>query len=134
MLYVEQGLEGTEVSRLTGISETTISKWNNNEGWEKQRAARRLSPDKLIQRYYEQSERIIDAADEQKRPLTTGEVDSLAKLSISIARLDKRADASIVMSVLRNYNNYLLTVNPDLAKQNTDYQLEYVQSLINAEK
>lgn len=134
MLYVEQGLDGKEVSRLLKISETTISKWNKNEGWEQQRAARRLSPDKLILRYYEQSERIIDAADDEERPLTTGEVDALAKLSTSIARLDKRTDASIVMSVLRNYNNYLLTVNPDLAKQNTDYQLEYVQSLIHAEK
>lgn len=134
MLYVEQGLDGKEVSRLLKISETTISKWNKNEGWEQQRAARRLSPDKLILRYYEQSERIIDAADKEDRPLTTGEVDALAKLSTSIARLDKRTDASIVMSVLRNYNNYLLTVNPELAKQNTDYQLQYVQSLIHAEK
>lgn len=136
LLYVEQGLDAKAIAQMLDVSELTMSKWvnANNSEWKAQRAARTLSPDKLIRLYYEQSEKIVSAAGEDKRAITSAEADALNKLAAAIQRLDKKIDPSITMSVLRNYNNYLLQVNPELAKLNANYQIDYVQSLLDAQK
>lgn len=133
LLYVEQGLDAKQVSELTGISTNTLSKYNLADGWDKQRSARRLGPDKLIQRYYEQSNRLMDFIDSENRPANTSELDALAKLASSIQKLDKRTDASVVMSVLMGFNKWLLLVNHQQAKDMVPYQLDYVKQLLSAE-
>ena len=133
LLYVEQGLDAKQVSEITGISTNTLSSYNKKEDWEKQRSARRMSPDKLIARYYAESNKVIDKANEDNRALTIGEMDALAKLGATIQKLDKRTDPSIVMSVLIGFNNYLLPIDRELAKQFVPLQMEYVKQLLGAE-
>lgn len=133
-LFVEQGLDAREIHEMLGISENTISKWRGKENWDKQRAIRQLSPDKLISHYYEQSEKIVRKAKEEERALSASEADALNKLASAIQKLDKKVDSSISMSVLRNFNNWLVQINPEAAKTLIEFQTYYVQFLIDAEK
>lgn len=136
LLYVEQGLDAKEVAQMLKVSELTMSKWvnANNAEWKNLKAARTLSPDKLIRMYYEQSEAIVQQAKDDDRPISSGDADALNKLASAIQKLDKKIDPSITMSVLRNFNNYLIQINPELAKQCAAYQMEFVQSLLDAQK
>lgn len=134
LLYINQELSGKEVAEIIDVSENTVSKWNKEEHWDRQRSAMRTTPEKLVLRYYKQSDKIIDVAEEEQRALTTAEVDALAKLAASISKIDKTVSENIVMSVLRNYNNWLLLIDPDTAKANAKHQINYVQTLLDAKK
>jgi len=135
MMYVEHGIDAKAISEMLDISENTISKWvNSYENWKQQRQVRMLSPDKLISHFYEQSEEIIKQSKDEKRPINSGEADALNKLASAIQKLDKKIDPSISMSVFRNYNNYLMQIDPLLAKQNAEHQLMYIQQLMNESK
>lgn len=133
-LYVEQGLDAKEIHHFLGIAESTLSKYVKAENWKAQRASRTLSPDKLITLYYAQSDAIVQKAKDENRAITVSEADALNKLATAIQKLDKKVDSSISMSVLRNFNNWLLQINPDAAKTLVEYQTHYIQFLINAEK
>ena len=135
MLYVEHGLEANKISEMLDVSENTISKWVNcHEDWKQQRRVRLLSPDKLIVLYYEQSEEIIKAAKDEDRAITSAEADALNKLAAAIQKLDKKIDPSISMSVFRNFNNYLMQIEPKLAKEVAEHQLMYVQKMLDESK
>ena len=130
LLYVEQGMEAKQIAQLLGISEQTLSKWVQKENWKVQRQARSLGPDKLILMYYEQSQLIHDNIKKDQRVPTPAEVDALAKLASSISKVDKTVSETIVYTVLSNFNNYMVLVNPSLAKQFVEHQLAYVQTLL----
>lgn len=119
---------------MFGVSANTLSRWNTQGKWNEQRRARMLSPDKLIAHYYAQSEKIIEFAQDKDRPLNAGEADALNKLATAIQKLDKKIDASLTMSVLKNFINYLLQLDPELAKQVVEYHVSYVQTLLDAQK
>lgn len=132
LLYVEQGDDLSSIATTLGVSKNTLTAWNQAENWKQQRTVRRNSPDKLLMRYYEQIDRILDAADADERPLSSAESDAVSKLTNNITKLDKRADSAVVMQVLKNFNSYLSTNDGlELAKQLTPFQLAYVKELIN---
>lgn len=132
MLYIEQGFDAKTISGMLDISENTIGTWvKSHEDWKKQRQVRMLSPDKLVMHFYEQSEAIIKSAKDEERPLTSAESDALNKLASAIQKLDKKVDPSITMSVFRNFNNWLMQIEPLLAKQIAEQQLMYVQTMLS---
>ncbi|CAN5435523.1 hypothetical protein BH09BAC1_BH09BAC1_04900 [soil metagenome] len=130
LLYLETDQSQKEIAAAVETTEQTLVKWVDAGGWKQEKQATTLSPDKLIRRYYDQSSRVLDIADEESRALTSAETDVLVKLAAAIEKLDKKVNPSITMAVLMRFNNHLKLVAPELVKQIVRHQLEYVQTLI----
>lgn len=131
LLYMNTEMTQKEIAEYVSRNEHTISRWATEYGWEERKRALILSPDKLIREYYAQAELITKNAKQAERALTTAECDALNKLSSAIAKLDKRVDPSVVMSVFIRYNNYVKAFDLELAKRNALVQRDFIQTLIS---
>lgn len=131
ILFIDADYSQKEIAQELGISENTIVKWADIEGWKQKKAIRTLSPDKLIAAYYDQSDKIIQDAKEAERTLSSKECDALNKLAAAIEKLDKKVSPSINMAVFIRFNNYLKVIDNELVKKLLSYQKDYIQTLIS---
>jgi uncharacterized protein (DUF885 family) len=133
-LYAEQGLDALDITRYIDEDLLTIEGWIRDDEWMKLRTAKNLSPKNLIQLYYEQSEAIMKEASAEQRSLTLKETNTLAKLADCINKIERRMDSGAVMNMLEAFNNYLVRIKPQLARELVIYEMEYVRTLIKAGK
>lgn len=133
-LYAEQGMDTKEIAEFLMLDAGLINEWINIFEWQKLRTANNLSPSKLIQLYYTQSEAIMKKASDETRPLNLKEVDILNKLATAIQKIDKRLDTGVVMDVLKGFNHYLVKIKPQLTREMVYHEMEYVRWLMNEKK
>jgi hypothetical protein len=126
LLYVEAGMLQKEIALELDIGEHTIGRWKDEDNWDLKKQVKTLSPENLIKQFYEQSELIVNSAKNENRPLNSKECDALNKLASSIQKIDKRTDPSIIMNVLVQFNNYLKTMDLELAKAILPYQKQFI--------
>lgn len=134
-LYTEQGQDALDLTRYIDVDLLTIESWIREGDWTSLRSAKHLSPSNLIKLYYEQSEAIVqNAKQDDNRPLTLTETNTLAKLADCINKIERRLDSGAVMDMLKAFNNYLVKVKPQLAREVVIYEMEYVRDLIQQGK
>lgn len=134
MLYAEQGMDANDIARFINAKRELVEEWITTGEWIKLRCAKNLSPTRLIQLYYEQSEAIMRHASDNTRPLTLQETNTLAKLADCIQKIEKRLDSGAVMDMLKSFNNYLVKVKPQLARELVHHELDYVRLLLREGK
>lgn len=120
-----------EIAVLAGTSEHTMSKWVEKFKWKQEKATLTVTSDKIISDIYQQIAVHNELIRSEKRMSTSAEADALAKLATIIEKLDKKLSPSIVMNAFMRFNDWLVTINPELAKQCLEYQIKYVQTLID---
>lgn len=131
-LYTEQGLDALDLTTYIDVDLLTIESWIREGEWTSLRSAKHLSPSNLVKLYYEQSEAIVRRAkEEDDRPLTLQETNTLAKLAECINKIDRRLDSGAVMDMLKRFNNFLVQAKPQLARELVIYEMEYVRQLLN---
>lgn len=128
-LYLYADMNQKEIADELSLTEKTVGTWCEQDMWRELKQAKTLSPDSLIKYYYEQSELIIQVAKDNNRPISSREADTLVKLSAGIKNLDKRVDASVTMTVLKRFTEYLKTYNPALAVELTNHYVGYIKSM-----
>ena len=129
-LYADQGLDALDITRYIDEDLLTIEGWIRDDEWMKLRTAKNLSPKTLIQLYYEQSEAIMKEASAEQRPITLKETNTLAKLAECINKIERRIDSGAVMNMLEEFNNYLVKIKPQLARELVIYEMEYVRQMM----
>lgn len=134
ILYVEEQMDAKKIAEITGISETTLSKWVTNEDWKSKRDAFMLTPQKLIAYQYQQAGMIMELTQKESRLMSNAEADILIKISTTIKNLDKNISASISMGVLRNFNNYLLNIDLKLAQELAKHQYNFIKTIKTYER
>jgi hypothetical protein len=134
LLFIDQGLDLKEISKMTGVSQNSLTAWNKEGGWKQLQNLRRTAPEQLLARYLEHQGRIMDAADEEERPLNVVELQGIGTLAKAAAGLDKSVNTSIVMSVLKKYLKRVELIDDDVAKFMAGDMMVYVNELIDAEK
>jgi transposase len=130
ILFIVSGYTQKQIAEELSVTEKTIGQWVEKFGWKEKKAVQNLSPTKLIQSYYEQSDLILKKAKEDDRPITSKEADSLNKIASAIEKLDKKISPSLNMEVFMRFNNFLQSIDLDLTKQLIPFQKEYIQTLI----
>lgn len=129
LMFITKDVTAKDIAAATGVSEHIIGKWRKEDNWDEQRQVNQLKPTKLMKRYFEQSERIVDNATKEDRMLTVAEIDMLAKLSKSISYLSAKGnDPQTIMQSLDGFLNYLSHIDLKLSQQVVEHSMNYVHS------
>jgi transcriptional regulator with XRE-family HTH domain len=119
MLYLKENLTQVEIAEKTGVSKVTINKWVKGEKWEERKAGITLTREEQIKNLYRQVAEInevISGREKGKRFATTGEADTLVKLSGAIKKMETETGIADMISVATRYVEFLRTVDLDKAK------------------
>lgn len=132
LLYL-QGEEQKSISQRIGISETTISKWVKEGGWQELRAAQNITRPELANKILLSINKLLD------RAIASDEVDSglvkqLKTFSDAISNIDKKANIVDTIDTFIAFGKWLehrMTIDssltPDFIKQVTYYQDLYIR-------
>lgn len=125
VLYME-GYAQTDIARILGISNNTVSAWVTDSNWKGQRVSRQLLEDNSVQRVLElidyQTQRLIMVKNkwitedpETVKLIEKGDIDALLKLFTAIKRESTKFSA--YAGVLKELLEYLQLIDLELAKQ-----------------
>lgn len=126
-LFVFAGLSFREISSITGVSTTTLSKWNNDENWEAQKAAQKVTRENLIQQYYVMLSNINKDIQDKGGVPDAKDADKINKIQASIAGLDKNYDLTSYYTVLSELVQFIQEDNAEHAKMLGYYMLEFIK-------
>ena len=91
------------------------------------------SKQEIITLMHHQTLMIINEAVTDKRVLTMKECDMIAKLGVTIERLENRSSIETIMNVLIEFTKFLCTQDIDFAKKHNAFQDKYITAIIQNE-
>jgi DNA-binding Xre family transcriptional regulator len=124
-LFVEQGLTCAEISEQTGITEATLSKWRTVMLWDTRREEVLSSPDKIRQILRDE---LKSVAEGNKSKIDT---DALSKIAKTLQYFDGKVSLSVVVSVFKEFDNFMVGVDPAKAVEFTEYHRMFVNHRAN---
>lgn len=124
--FIELGLSQTEIAKRLKLSKQQINNWVLKGNWNVLKGSKTASPAQIIQRTYNQINRIYDEADKEDRKVTTGESDQISKLMAGIKSIKKEADLSSYIQAYEEFLIYLRQEDAELAKDIADYQMDFL--------
>jgi hypothetical protein len=92
------------------------------------------SKQEIITLMHEQTLMIISEVAKERRVMTMREADMIAKLCVSIERLEDKASIETIMNVLMEFTKFLCLKDIEFAKKHNQYQNEYIKAIIDANK
>lgn len=123
-LYMLGNHTQKELAQRVGVTENTMGKWCKE--WKPIKAAATATKNEVIQRIDEQINKVFEAAEKESRSLTSTDTDMLSKLSKIRESMNKEIGLSIIMQVFIEYNNFLMSHDSELCRQNNKYQDQFV--------
>lgn len=133
ILYTREGVTlQKDLALRVGVSEQTISKWVNEENWEKHRASIILTKDEELRRVYMQLTELNDAIMERpkgQRFSNSKEADVLVKLSAAIKQLETDVSLSEAIEVLKELILLVSTESLDEARIITKWADVFIKTI-----
>lgn len=132
-LFVHGGLDGREISEILGVSEKSISRWRNEDGWEDQRTALLTTKPQELRRMYAQLKELndlIEGREPGKRYPNSKEADTQTKLATAIKRLEEEAGLAATIDVFIAFTEWLRKRDLAKAQQWSDVQDQYIKHLV----
>jgi transposase len=126
--YFFAGKSQIEIAELLDTPANTINRWVAEGDWKKLRDAKTITRDKLVSNMISQIVAMEDLAKQENRILNAKETDSINKLASAIEKLDKKVNISVYIQVFKEFNEYLLKEDLELAKQVTRFQTAFIHS------
>lgn len=126
-LFCNTDLTQKEIAAVVGVSTQHMNKWVKTGNWEIYRTAGKVTLEKIIHGYYLQLSAINQEIAKQEHIPTNAQNDSICKITSSIATLNKKYNLSAYHSVLREFVEYLLTVDVNSAKILGPLMLEFLK-------
>lgn len=115
------GMELQEIADKVEVSRITVSKWCNAGGWKEARAAKSVTRPELVNKLLLTIDTLITQVNESNDPnLIAGLGDKLAKLSVVIEKLDRKAnvvDAIEVFMAFSKWIEYRRTIDPEVTPE-----------------
>ena len=131
-LYINKGYSIAQLVADWEVSEQTLIKWKKGEpgdrSWDERRSFVQLTPVKLKELLL--SEALLIS--EGKEP--TFNADRLSKIMAAIDRVDKRVNPRIVLNVLKDYDKWMVNVDPAKAVEFVKFHKMYIQETISREQ
>lgn len=116
-----------DIAELFGVTEKTVGAWSNTDEWEGKRLDYHSSPVKIKQ--YLQKELLNVVQGNQ----ATLNADTIAKLMSALDRCEKKADPIVVHRILKDLDNFISEVNPELAVEMVHFHKQFLIHRINLE-
>ena len=132
-LYLS-GMEQNEIADKVDVSRVTVSRWANTEGWKEARAAKNISRPELVNKLLLTIDGMIENVNKSNDPTLVGSLaDKLSKLSSTIEKLDKKANAIDAIEVFMAFNRWIQDqapydpeITPELIKAINKYQNKFL--------
>ena len=119
--FVEQGMTCAGIAELLGIREATLSEWRRGMKWDEKRKASLAAPGKIRELLLDEMQWI---AERNKARLDT---DGLSKVAKSLQYFDGKVPLSVVISVLKEVDNFVAEINPQEVVKITEYHRMFIQ-------
>ncbi len=130
-LFINKGYSINQIASEFDISEQTLIKWKKGEdgqkSWDERKAFVRLTPAKLKEQLLEEALNISEGK------AATFNADAVSKIMAAVERLDKRVNPRLVVSVLKNFDKWMVDVEPRLAVEFVKFHRMYIQQVISEE-
>jgi transcriptional regulator with XRE-family HTH domain len=142
-LYYMQGDTQKEIAINVDVSETTISKWVSEGGWDVIRAARNITQVELVNKMLRAINTILDNYLESDNPEKSLDVSKLTKLAKSIRDMNKKTgivEQMETFSAFKKWMSYRMNVlkdkeiNIELIQTINRYQELYIAETISIKK
>ena len=119
--FVEQGMTCAGIAELLGIREATLSEWRRGMKWDEKRKASLAAPGKIRELLLDEMQWIPER---NKARLDT---DGLSKVAKSLQYFDGKVPLSVVISVLKEVDNFVAEINPQEVVKITEYHRMFIQ-------
>jgi uncharacterized protein YjcR len=138
-LYYMQGETQKAIAAKIEISEQTLSKWVEKEGWATKRAGVNITRPELVNKSLAALNKILDQVYESEDiELISALPDKLAKFASAIEKLDKKANIVSTIDVFLEFSKWIQKrssfdpeVTPTLIKSINKYQDLFINEHIN---
>ena len=132
-LYINDGMSQKDIAEYLQTSTNNISRWKLEEDWDKYKNAQLSTKDAIVTMLLEQNRKILENAEDDDRTLDSKESDIILKNAKAIQALSKEVNIVSAIQVFKQFNQYLLTVDPKLAGAITDPQRKFIIQLNQGE-
>ncbi len=129
-LYLQTHYKQKEIAEKVGISEKTLSKWINTEGWKELKGASLITREQQRRRILLQIKALNDAIesrDEGERYPTPRESDTLVKLSAAVNNLSSNKPLNTIIDIFVDFLEWIKSSNLEKAQEFTQYFDDYIK-------
>jgi hypothetical protein len=126
-LFLEDGLTAKEISDQIEVSEVTLSKWRNEDKWDKNRDEIATAPHKLREILMRELKIVAEGGK------SLVDADALSKISKVLEGVSGRISTQIVFSVFKEFDNWMAEQDPKTAILFTEYHKQFILYKINQE-
>lgn len=120
ILYVKETMTQKEIAQKVGVSEKTLSKWVNDNDWDRLKASIVITKEEQLRRIYNQISNLqadIDSREQGKRYAIPREADILSKLAAAARALETESSIADIVEVSKRFLNWLRLSDVDKAKE-----------------
>lgn len=122
--YITDGLPDHQVCELADIKQKTLWTWKKGRKgelpWGERRQLVISAPHKIKELILEDMERVANG----EKPKINA--DTLVKMSKTLETIDKGVNVQTVISVLKEFDNWLSETNPELASKAVDFHKKFI--------
>lgn len=134
-LYVVERLSQKECASRVGTSEKTMSKWVNDpkEKWDTLRVSVIITKEQQLNRFYSQINELNTLIEQRaagSRYALSKEADTLVKLTAAVKALETETGISEIITVFKDFTNWLKTVDLPKAQELIKLQDEFITTRI----
>lgn len=124
LLFTKENLTQLEIAERVEVRPATISKWVNSENWQLLKTSITITREEQLARLYQQlqlqQEKILERPIAE-RVATTAEADIITKLASAIQKLETETGLNDIISVSKQYLDWLRLSDLEKAKELTMY-------------
>ncbi|MEO8150259.1 MAG: hypothetical protein ABI723_21675 [Bacteroidia bacterium] len=126
--YLSTDKTQKEICEIVEWTEKTFREQKQKGKWNEMRETKNFTKQQIITMMHHQTFKLMQTAKDENRMLSASEIDSVAKLTAAIDKLEKRATLETYIEVFEEYNKFLLPLNGAFAQANNGYQDLFIQS------
>lgn len=131
LLFIQR-LTQKEIAERVGVAEKTIGRWVEAGKWDALRKSITITKQSQIVMLYNQLDVLQqDIQSREKKVGTSGEVDSIRKLTASIRELEVEVSLGETVEALKNFIEYIKPLDFEFSKKATEYSDIFIQALLS---
>ncbi len=124
-MFINDGATAKEIAETLGVREATVGSWRKNGEWDKQREEHLAAPH-IIRKIL--IKELKNVAEGNKSGIDTN---ALSQISKVIEAQSYRLSPQVVISVIKELDNFMINENPQLAAELTPYHRKFIIHKIN---
>lgn len=128
-LYLHTNYTKKQIAAKLGITETTLSAWIREGGWEKIKLAHTISKDQLLSKAYEQLSKINQAIEDKGGLPDKNLADAKAVLIKEIQLLENKNNLSNFVYVMEKFLNFIIEQKPEWTYEMSQLQMKFLEKM-----